>query len=203
MTDTLAWVTAVGSVLTALVTIGLWWVAARTLGGAKDQLQLLQEQVKADSRPYVVVEAVPGLHPAPAWDLVVRNVGRSMARDLRLTPDSWESRGEGDYITGALQTFLATPRFLAPGARLRVMWRYEGTPSNPEAGAPARVKMGVEYADDSGTVFREEYEISLDELSAITPVPSEGPRATGSDKELQNIEKAVRALNVQVGELRR
>lgn len=194
--------TAIGTGFTALATIGLWLVAWRTLGGARDQLRLLQEQAKAEARPYVVLEVVPGLHPAPAMDLVVRNTGRSMARDVVLETMPWASRGETDHITERLLAFMKAPRLLAPGSRLRVMWSYEkdGKP----AGAPTRQSVAAVYRDDAGVEYRDEYSFVLDELLAASPVPTSGPRVTsGEDRALQNIDRAVRTLSEHVAELRR
>ncbi len=45
--------TAIGTGLTALATAGLWLVGWRTLGGARDQLRLLQEQAKAEAADHI------------------------------------------------------------------------------------------------------------------------------------------------------
>ena len=194
--------TAIGTGLTALATAGLWLVGWRTLGGARDQLRLLQEQGKAEARPYVVLEVVPGFHSAPAMDLIVRNTGRSMAREVVLETKPWASRGEADHITERLLAFMKAPRLLAPGSRFRVMWSYEkdGKP----AGAPTSQKVTAVYHDDAGVEYRDEYSFVLDELLAASPVPTSGPRVTsGEDRALQNIDRAVRTLSEHVAELRR
>ncbi len=195
-------ITAIGTCVTAVATLGLWIVAWRTLGGARDQLRLLQEQTKAEARPYVVLEVVPGFHPPPAMDLVVRNTGRSMARDLVLESDGWEARGDSDRISPRLQDFMKTPRLLAPGSRLRVMW--SSARDESVAGAPQRMAVTAVYKDDVGVVYRDSYSFDLEDLLAASPAPSTGPRATdGSNKELRNINHAIRSLSSHVAEMRR
>lgn len=195
-------ISAIGTIGTAIATLGLWLVAWRTLGGARDQLQLLQEQAKAEARPYVVLEVVPGLHPPPAMDLVVRNTGRSMARNVVLQTEHWDPREESDYITERLQAFMRKPRLLAPGSRVRVMWSSEDEES--AAGAPATQSVTAVYNDDRGVEYRDRYDFVVDELVAAAPVPSTGPRATsGGDKAMRNIDHAIRRLSAHVAELRR
>lgn len=205
MDDVLLWATAIGSVLTAAATIGLVVVATRTLGGARDQLILQTQQAQRDGRPYVAAEVVPGLHGAGHWDLILRNYGRSVARSVVASCDSLQVRDSDDYISAPLMTFLATPRTLAPGARVRVMWRMEGQTvgDHPEAGAPGKASVTLRYSDDTGEVYPDVYDFDTEALGAIAPVPTEGPSATGSGKELANVERALRTLNIHVGELRR
>ncbi|CPT40612.1 Uncharacterised protein [Mycobacteroides abscessus subsp. abscessus] len=52
MENALLWVTAGGTALTAAATIGLAWVAWRTLGGARDQLVLLQRQAAREDHTW-------------------------------------------------------------------------------------------------------------------------------------------------------
>ena len=195
-------ITAVGTMGTAIATVGLWLVAWRTLGGARDQLRLLQEQAKAEARPYVVLEVVPGLHPPPDLDLIVRNTGRSMARDVVLETDPWVQQDQSDHITEPLLTFMRTPRLLAPGARIRVMW--SGGDQESPAGAPETQSVTAVYMDDAGAAYRDDYTFVVGALVAAAPVPSTGPTSTsGEDKVLRNISHGIRSLSHHLGELRR
>ena len=200
--DTNLFLTAVGTLAMAAATIGLWLVAWRTLGGARDQLRLLQEQVRAEARPYVVLEVVPGFHPVPAMDLVVRNTGRSMARNVVLETKPWAIRGGSDHITKGLLAFMNAPRLLAPGSRLRVMWSYEK--DGKAAGAPDGQTVTAVYTDDAGVEYRDQYNFVMEEVLAASPVPTTGPRMTSGDEQaLKNIDHAIRSLSAHVAELRR
>ena len=204
MDDALLWITAIGSLLTACATTALVWVAWRTLNGAREQLRLLREQAAREGRPYVVAEIVPGLHGAGSSDLVLRNVGRTIALAITVEVNKIADRGPGDYISGALMQYLAEPRTLAPGSRQRVMWRAEPSDSGRgEAGAARRVSGQVNYRDETGAKYSETYDLSVETISKSSPIPTEGPRVHGDGKELANIERALRTLNGHVGELRR
>ncbi|WGY04330.1 hypothetical protein QI633_11290 [Nocardioides sp. QY071] len=204
MTNVLLWVTAISTLGTGIATVGLVVVAQRTFGGAADQLRLLQEQAQRDSRPYVTVRAVPGLHGAGFWDLVVENFGKSAAYEVTVDAGPITPRDANDHISERLADYLATPRTLVPGARERVMWRSEDAPSMgvTESGAPAAVTCRLSYRNEQLDQFEETYPLDLMGYGAVVPMPTEGPRASGTGKELANIEKALRTLNVHVGELR-
>ncbi|MBJ8343917.1 hypothetical protein [Antrihabitans sp. YC2-6] len=206
MESILLWATAIGGISTAIATGGLVWVALRTLGGANKQLQLLREQVDREARPYVVLEVVPGLHGLGSWDLVVRNMGRTIARDVRMDIGDLSRRDEKDFITEPLARYLSAKRILAPSARQRVMWRREPNKEvgRPEpAGASQKVSATVTYKDDVGASYTDVYDLSTDTIDDSTPAPTQGPKVLGDDKELVNIEKAIRTLSIHLGELRR
>lgn len=205
MESALLWVTATGTALTALATMGLVWVAWRTLGGARDQLVLLQRQAAREGRPYVVAEVVPGLHGAGSADLVVQNLGRTLAHQVMIDVGTLSVRDDDDYISGPLAEYLAKPMTLAPGSRHRIMWRCEPREEagHGEAGAPKTAQGTVHYSDDDGRQYSETYDLSVDGVMQVTPVPTVGPRSHGDGKELVNIGHALRTLNQHVGELRR
>lgn len=205
MDDTLLWLTAIGSVATALFTAFLWLVAWRTLFGARDQLGLLSKQAAREGRPFVSAEVVPGLHGGGFWDLVVKNYGRTAARNVRFEFESWEPVDPDDHITERLIAYLDAAHMLVPGAHHRVMWRMNEEPhaKRPAAGADARSSLGVEYNDDQGERFTDTFEFNLDVLGPVFPTPTSGPEVPGAGKDLANIERALRTLNVHVGELRR
>lgn len=209
METALLWVTAIGAILTAVATVGLVIVAQRTLGGAREQLDLLRKQVVREGRPYVVAEVVPGLHGAGFSDLVIANIGRTLARDVTVDVGALEKRDDTDHISDGLRKYLTTPRTIVPGVRQRVMWRMEPHHGHSAAGADRSAVTGtVRYKDDDGTVYEDCYDLSVDTMINATPVPSEGPKVSGGSRtkietSLADINHAVRTLNIHVGELRR
>jgi hypothetical protein len=72
-----------------------------------------------------------------------------------------------------------------------------------EAGADAILRLVTIYQDDMGNSYRDEVTLDVDALGAATPVPTEGPRKTGTGKELDRIDLAIRTWSVHPGELRR
>lgn len=205
MDEILLWTTALGSLATALFTAFLWLVAWKTLGGARDQLRLLRQQSEREGRPYVTLDVVPGLHGAGRWDLVVTNTGRTAAKSVTFAFDEWAPKDGSDHITAGLQKYLCATHILVPGARHRLMWRSEDDPksSMTEAGADASKRLTVNYQDDRGQDYVDDFDFDVGVLGVASPVPTEGPRKQGAGNELANIEKEVRTLNVHVGELRR
>lgn len=197
------WMTAITSLITALTTIGLLVVAVFALRGAVNQLRLLQEQNHEQTRPYVVADIVPGMHGAGTWDLVVTNLGRSIALGVTIDIGPFAPQNERDTITEPLKRYLTTPRTLAPGARQRVMWRSDWKDMGRHFGAPRTASGRVTYADNVGIQYEEEYDLSVEGVAAATPVPTKGNTELGAGMELRNIELALRTLNVHVGELRR
>jgi hypothetical protein len=143
MSESLELVTALGAIIASIAAVGAWLVAWRTLGGARDQLKLMREQARDEARPYVFVEVTSGLHGAGAWDLVVWNAGRTMARDLTFETDCIAKKSVDDFISEPLSRFLSEKHLLAPGCRVRVMWRREeGKDIRGQMGASARIKYG-------------------------------------------------------------
>lgn len=193
MENLAALVTAVAALVTALI-------------GAV-QIVLLRRQMKEDARPYIVVDVVPGLHGAGSWDFVLQSTGRSTAHCVTVTTDpalgSEELHSE-DHITDPLVKYLGQARSLPPGARHRVMWRYEHE-GEESAGAPAKISVRTTYRDDHRKRYTGTFEFDIDALAKVAPVPNDGPRKSGSEngKELQNIDRAIRNLARHVGELRR
>ena len=173
MADVLLWITAIGSGVTALATIGLVLVAGRALGGTGDQVKLLREQVQREGRPYLVLDVVPGLHGPGSWDLRIRNVGRTMAREVTVEVAGLTIRDETDDISGYLLQYLETPREIAPGSGQRVMWRSEADPTTKqtEEGAPASAQAVAKYVDWTGLPYQEPFDLSVDLYGAISPVP--------------------------------
>ncbi|MFJ2517536.1 hypothetical protein ACIOWF_01090 [Cellulosimicrobium cellulans] len=195
--DVLAAVAAILSAVVALVAINI----------ARGQLRGLREQMEREARPYVTAQVVPGLHGSGSWDLVVENLGKSMAHGLKVDVGTIQKRDAKDYIAEPLQRFLESELTLVPGARIRVMWSSDFQGSSPAGIQDSRTATLTYWgeADPSrrGKPFIEVYPIYDSTAGHGMPTHNEGARASGTDKDLRNIDSALRALNAHVGELRR
>lgn len=203
MENWVLWLTAIGSVVTALATVLLVYVGWKTLSGAKEQLVMLREQAEREGRPYITLQVIPGLHGIGSWDLVVENVGKTMARGVTLDLGDIQPYDDEDHIVGPLKEFAAHPRDIAPGERLRVMWR--NTKGTIESGVSDTVTGRATYTDDQKNSFTETRELTT-ELSDAMPAPTTGPTNNDRDEPtttLKNINHAIRALSGHLGELRR
>lgn len=205
MDNAMLWVSAIGTVVTSIFTALLWLVAWKTLGGAHEQLRLLRTQVEREARPYIAADVVPGFHGPGHWDLVVRNYGRTAARNVRFAFDEWEPKDGDDYITDSLKSYLHACHTLVPGARHRVMWRHDANSSTQRtgAGADGLTWLDVSYDDDNGKQYTDRLAVDVELLGAATPAPTEGPTRQGSGSELADINHAVRTLSMHIAELRR
>ncbi|MEN3121851.1 hypothetical protein [Janibacter sp. LM] len=194
--------------MTAILTAVAALIAALA---AAWQAYLLRKQMRDDARPFVVVDVVPSLHGPGAWDLTLHSTGRSMAHEVGVStePATWEPHDDEDHISEHLAAYLGRKRDLPPGARHRLMWRYEQHDQKTGkllaiAGAPAIATVTVTYEDDEGKGFDSSFSFDLDVLGAVAPVPFGGPRVeSDTDQELKNIDRAIRTLSQHVGELRR
>src|SRR5690554_6252595 len=106
----------------ALVVITGWyaWVTQRILKANERAVQATLDQNLALTRPYVVVAPHVGAHAV--YELVVRNVGRTAAEDLKLTIDRpfYEYGREGRNLAEA-HLFSKGISSLAPGAEIHYL----------------------------------------------------------------------------------
>ncbi|GCE44917.1 hypothetical protein Rhow_000543 [Rhodococcus wratislaviensis] len=168
-------------------------------------MTLLREQAEQERRPYVVADIVPGLHGPGSTDLVIQNLGRSIARGVLVDIGPLSKRNDKDHISDPLGRYLTNPQILVPGARHRVMWHHVGNPETgqADAGVPGTVPARITYTDDNGIEYSETYELGIANMTSVSPVPTTGPRRSGSNSELADIDHALRAIAGHVGELRR
>ncbi|WP_141738849.1 hypothetical protein [Brevibacterium sp. HMSC22B09] len=200
----LAWITAIGSVVTALGTAALSFVAHKTLTNAGRQLEHLKEDSARRTRPYVFLEIVPGLQGHGAWDLRIKNMGASVAHDVHVSVGELQPLSADDRVVGPLKKFLDRSVILPPSAGMRVVWRRDDRSRTLLEGAPSSAEAVVTYKGPDGKKYSEAYTLNTEGWGEAMPSPQEGSRRnSGSDKEIANIAYALRTLNVHMGELRR
>lgn len=208
--DALSFLSTINDDYSSVIGVGTGLVAA-WVGLAN--LKHLRTDSKNRSRPYIFVEPVPGLHGDGSWDLRIANLGASIANDVRLSVSpNWDPVDDEDRHTPAIKKVLENPITLPPGSRLRLMWRLDRPADNGKrevAGAPENTKIEVTYKGDLDRKSRargysDKFSVRTD-LGVAVPVPTGGNKLIGREegKELQNIDRALRALNRHVGELRR
>lgn len=198
----------IGTLGTAIATFLLALFAARAFRASVAQLKLLSADSARQTRPYVYVDVLPGLHGHGFWDLKIKNVGRSSARDIVVDAGALKPKDKADHISEPLRTFLSKPFMLPPSTHRRVMWRMEADEKfdRTVAGVDQKCTIKVVYSDDQGQIFDESFDVDLSAYGIVTPLPTQGNETVNTSKSaehtLQDINKAVRALNVHVGYLR-
>jgi hypothetical protein len=212
-----AWWAAAGSVLTSILTLGLLigaYAAWRTAKESLKQARETQVQIKLDSveqtRPYVFAQIVPGLGGPGAWDLVIRNSGKSAAIGLTIHTDDWPP--SDDLIVKELRKMFHAAQTIPPGVSIRSFWRIDPTPGTVRAdGGPevdgmpktARVTLRYTSQDQSRPQYADTYVISTETIG-LTPAASTGPnpspRLTPGEESLH---KMLGKIVQSIGELRR
>lgn len=200
----LDWITAIGSVATAVGTGALAIVAHRTLTNAGSQLEHLKDDSARQTRPYVFLEIVPGLQGHGAWDLRIKNMGASIAHDVHISVGELRPLSDDDRVVAPLKNFLDRSVTLPPSAGMRIVWRRDDRSRGLLEGAPSSADVSVSYKGPDGNEYSEAYVLNTEAWGEAMPAPQEGSsRNSGSDKEVANIAYALRSLNVHMGELRR
>lgn len=219
-------VMAWAAIATATLTLGLLVVAIFAFRAAKGSWKAATEanrQMERDSReqsrPYVTAQILPGLAGITTWDLKITNTGRTAARHLTMDYDQWPTKNEGggealetwDSLSRGLHTMFTTPRTLAPGASLRVMWLLDRGPdedierSDPPKGLGKTGVISLSYRSDdpkAGT-YNDSFEVMI-ENSGSWPVPEDGPNPPeGLGKLAKRADELMQVLIRRVGELGR
>jgi hypothetical protein len=92
-----------------------------------------------------------------------------------------------------------------PGARLRMMWRREGSEASKiePTGMPLKVTLRVAYADDASMTYGDRFDLDLEGVGRAVPMAATGESYQGRDNDLRNVRLGIDALSKHVGELRR
>ena len=182
-----AWSTFGTAVATLLLFVGAVW-AGWSARGALRASREANEQAKRDSvaqtRPYVYAEVIPGMHGIGAYDLRIRNTGKSAALGLTLEFDRWPD--DPDDVADAVELAFKTSRTLPPDCSLRMLWRLEAgdertfQSGRTEVGLPTSGTISVRYtsSDEISPTYTDEFTVMIDN-AGFWPVPESGPEPTG------------------------
>lgn len=219
-------VMAWAAVATAVFTLGLLITAICAIKPAKETWKAAAEanrQAERDSReqsrPYVTAQIVPGLAGITGWDLRIMNTGRTAARNLTMDYDRWPTKDEGDgepletwdIVSRSVHAMFTTPRTLAPGASLRVVWLLERGPtesvkhSDPPRGLGRTGVISLSYGSDDpkAPIYNDSFEVMI-ENAGLWPVPEDGPEPPSDLGEVANrADTLMRVLIRRLGELGR
>lgn len=165
----------------------------------------------AQTRPYVGVDITPGIASVPSFDIVIRNHGKTTARDVQIVLKNGEfDAREGDDMVGPAQArVFAVPFDLAPGAHRRLLWQVLASKNanRPEnVGAPDAGEIGVTYGWEPGDgreprTYSDSIGYDLRDYPALIVVAGTGGSDHGRSTEdhLKNAVKALRAIASHVG----
>jgi len=213
------WIEAIATlvgVVVALVAIIFTAVQIRlTARQMRETAEQEAQNSEDQTRPYVGVDIVPGVAAMGSMDLIIRNHGRTTARNIRvsLTGDKFREQSDGDIVAPALGRLFATPFDLAPGARRRILWQIPADQdASPRGHMGTPVVGGIEFSydwepggDRAARHYDDSIQYDLSEYPKLIPMPAKGSTAHGSSPEVhqKDLVHVLRAIAVHLGELRR
>lgn len=162
-------------------------IAAASYRAAEESNRQARADSRNANRPYVGASIEPGIRGDTVFDLVIRNYGRSVAKNV--TIDLQQVPKTRDVIVRSIIEMFETPRSLMPSQSLRAMWRAvpdvgkkfdadgndadNGTHRDRELGMPESAHFTVNYEDAEGEPYAETVEVMSDR-SGQWPVPDIG-----------------------------
>lgn len=167
------------------------------------------------TRPYVDALIVPGLAGPTEFDLLVRNTGKSAAREVQIDYEADVDRD--DEVTRAVAEMFATPRTMGPTTDLRIMWQLGESDADADStdstGKPVRGKMGmpdeavltISYkSNDREESYTETIEVRCFH-SGLWPIPQQGfvPARKGAPIQIKHIHSVLRAIARHLGDSNR
>lgn len=163
-----AWATLLEAGVLAVAALFAW-----------SQLAEMREASVAQTRPYVIAY----IHPSPSAhtiiDFVIENVGKTAARDIKLTfaPKLSESSGPATSFSGAhWAAFDSGLPTLAPGQQLSCLWANALTVFATDAVAPRRHDVTITYSGDipARSNYSDEYVLDVGAFFGLMKVGAKG-----------------------------
>ncbi len=144
----------------AAANVGTFLVALAALVIATRQLRQARELRREEMAPYVVVDVVPSTTSNWLLELVVENIGQTVARDVRITVDPpLRSTLDTDEVQVARWSVLEEGvRTMAPGRRLTAL--FDSAHQRHSTDLPRRYEVTVSAEDSYGR--KEKYPFTID-----------------------------------------
>lgn len=150
-----AWATVLEAGVLAVAALFAW-----------SQLAEMREMRVAQTRPYVIAYIHPNPNAHTIIDFVIANVGKTVARDIKLTfvPELSESSGPAASFPGAhWAAFDSGLPTLAPGQQLSCLWANSLTVFATDAVAPKQHDVTITYSGDipARSSYSDEYVLDV------------------------------------------
>ncbi|WIX83012.1 hypothetical protein QRX50_20735 [Amycolatopsis carbonis] len=127
------------------------------------QLRSARKTRIEQSRPYVVVDLVPGLAAAKLADLVITNIGTTPAYDLTITFDPPPERAREDapqFKLKDVRMFNEPTPMVAPGREFRMF--FDSAPERYESTLPMSFAVTTRYRDSQRRWYDETVQLDFD-----------------------------------------
>lgn len=185
--------TAVGTVATALIALGAAIFALL-------QVRELRRTREEQARPFVVVDIQPGKAWSNLLDLIVENIGTTVAHNVQITfePPLLQSKDDG-YPIGESVLLTEGVAMLPPGRRIRAF--FDVSHERSKSDLPMRYDVTVTLRDARGRKQPDQrYVIDLRYLYGLTEIREYGLHDAA--KSIREIEKRVQKWADVTGRLR-
>lgn len=146
---------------------------------AGSQLAEMREMRVAQTRPYVIAYIHPNPNAHTIMDFVIANVGKTVARDIRLTfvPDlSAISGPAASFPLAHWAVFDSGLPTLAPGQQLSCLWANSSTVFATDAVAPKQHDVTITYSGDvpARSRYSDEYVLDVGAFFGLMKVAAKG-----------------------------
>lgn len=220
MTDAIQMVTAVGLLASAVWAGSVGVQTMRASQASSEAAVKANDQAAVDSinanRPYVGVSIEPGINGDGAYDLLVKNYGRSIAQNLTIAIH--DAPKPADTIVVSLIEMFETPRSLMPTQTIRAIWQLNagekatfvpdgdpdaenGTHRKKVAGMGRSAVLTASYSDADGRDYKDKFEVMLDR-SGLWPAPNVGPDISGRELRHADFYKLGQTIATHIGSTR-
>lgn len=191
-----AW-TAIGTVVTALGALGTLAVAILAaryakgqLDSARDQLDVMQRTREDETRPYVIVDVEPSEADFHLINLIVENIGRTAAHNVRLTFEPTLESTLKEFPPIAESVLVKEGiSMMPPGRRIEAL--LDKHPDRAKSNLPYRFDVTVQLEDARGRQQDpQRYVLDLQQLSGLRHVNVYG---------VHHVAKTLQAINTRLG----
>lgn len=216
VTDWISAISTASGVLVAIIAALLVFIQIRqTTKQMRATSKQLAEDSESTTRPYVFAELVPGMWGDGAFDLKIKNTGKTYARNIALELiEGGFYENENDLITENLKKFMSLPFELAPNSSIRIFFYVpkdkRATPQINSGILPSgKLQLTYEYITDNQSekkIYQDFLKFDLSILASVMPAPrTGGTRGSGKshEKSLANINNAIRQATQYIAEINR
>jgi hypothetical protein len=185
--------TAGWTAILTLVTLCAVIAAGFGARAAFSQIKAAETARIAQSRPYVIVDLEPASHTRDVVELVIRNAGRTAARNVELafSPEPQRAQEIPSYPLNEMRLLKQPTPVMPPDREIRVLFDVTHEYAAKRGSLPSTYTVTVTYADDEATPWIDTYVLDLDVHLGALHVESKGLHQVV--EELGRIRKALDA----------
>jgi hypothetical protein len=160
-------------------------------------LLAIRQDSRDRTRPVIVADLLPELFTPSTSELVVQNVGQSVAKEIRVTFEPAITEEMGELVAYVARRYSRVIPTMGPGRRLSNIYAHmkPGTGLADED-VPHHLVVDISYKDAHGYAYRDRYGLTLDTLLGETNSnPSNTDEAGMRRRLVRALEETARGVN--------